>query len=159
MTTTRWAAGTFHDLPVLAWEWQATLTLLPGQRTVVVDETGMFDGTGVEDAVNGVVSHLLEQGLELCRSIDAPPERGAPSGWRIHAAIPYGLRVTDRDGSVVLEVDDLDEGLAAWAALVAARHGCVLYSGTGLLGDDGVMGFGRALVNGTLVCGWAEHAW
>lgn len=157
MITTRWAVGTFEDAPVLAWEWEVSLTLLPGQRAVVIDETGVFDGNGVEGAVNGIVSHLLEQGLELCRSIETPPARGAPSGWKILVDPPLLLQVTDRDGSVTLEVEDLDAQLTGWAAFVEARHGCVLYSGTGLLGDDGVVNFERAVMNGTLVCGWAEE--
>lgn len=88
-----------------------------------------------------------------------PPPRGAPTGWVIEIELPGELRVRDPEGQLALETDDLDAALVPWLQSVIAQQGCVLYSGSGLLGEDGRIAFEVALTNATLVCGWAQHRW
>lgn len=150
----RWAAGTYDGLPLLAWETENRLWLLPSDRTAVIAPADMGEPVS-PDRVDGIVSHLLTLGMSLLGDPLDLADRAA-SGWKLVVEYPDLLELTDPAGQSALLAEGLRSEIKPWLAAVRSYRGALLYSGSGLLDPSGEWTIDAARNAGTLVQGWAN---
>ena len=158
-----WASGTINDLPVLSWQSQGRLRLVPTHRTLVVDLTEDNAPTpigdvvaGATDEVDGVVARYLALGLALAGTPVDLAGLVMGSRWAISIESPARLVVIDPDGIPALTTSTLPSELAGWLGSIRSYGGCRLFTGTGLWDASGLVDLDRAERAGTLVHGWAN---